>query len=109
VNPLQLWGPLLLEVRVADICAYLESKGWVRKPWKRPEMLWFEGPLEDGQPIMQLVPASEELADFQMRVGDLLLALSTIEGRTGPEVLQDIVNARKGQRPDGGQPAEERQ
>jgi hypothetical protein len=46
-------------VRVADLRAYLLSKGWRVKPFKRTEVVYFEGPPDDdGRPLVLLLPAS---------------------------------------------------
>ena len=60
-------------VRVADLLAYLLSKGWKIRPFKRPEVIYFEGPPDDdGRPLVLLLPASEKLRDYPLRVEETL-------------------------------------
>ena len=56
-------------------------------------MLLYEGPADDdGQPITQVVPASERFKDFLLRVEDLIGALSVIENRPAGDILLDMLN-----------------
>jgi len=48
-------------------------------------------PDDDGQPIVQLVPASEHLKDYPQRVEEIVSALSVIEQRPVEEILRNIV------------------
>jgi hypothetical protein len=82
---------LLDAVRVPDLQSYLLGKGWLHKPFPRPEVLLFEGPLADsGRPFVQLVPASEQLLDYRRAVEDISRSLSQLEGRPALDVLYDI-------------------
>jgi hypothetical protein len=84
--------PLVHQLRVRDICEYLNDRGWRTKPF-RPEALLFEGPPDDeGRPIVQLVPSSEQMPGFNLRSRELLHALSVIEGRPAEQILLDIVS-----------------
>lgn len=84
---------LIRAVRVADLRSYLLSKGWQPKPFKRSQVLYFEGPPDDeGKPLVQLVPATEQLRDYGERVENILAALSTIEERPADEILRNIVS-----------------
>lgn len=87
-----LYDPLINQVRVVDACHYLEQRGWVRRPFPRSEVILFEGPLDDdGVPVIQLVPASQVAPGYQLRVVELLRALSIIEDRPARRILLDIV------------------
>lgn len=86
--------PRMERVRVDDVRAYLEAHGWVQKPYPRPELLVFEGPLDDGgEPIVQVLPSSERLADYRLRVEELIASLSVLEDRPAVEVLGDLLSA----------------
>ena len=85
-------GSLAKAVKVSDLRAYLMSKGWRIKPFKRTQVIYFEGPPDDqGQPIVQLVPASEQLSDYSLRVEEIISTLSAIEERPKDEVFRSIV------------------
>jgi hypothetical protein len=87
--------PRIDRVRVADVQAYLEDRGWRLQPFPRPELLVFGGPLDDdGEPILQVLPSSESLRDYRMRLEDLIGALGIIEERPASDVLTDILAAR---------------
>jgi hypothetical protein len=84
--------PRIRSVRVADVQAYLLGHGWRLRPYPRPELLVFEGPPADnGEPIVQVLPSSEELADFRQRVLELIAALAVIEDRPAADVLTDVL------------------
>jgi hypothetical protein len=71
---------------------YLISNGWKQVPFKRPELLVFEGPCDDdGKPIIQVIPRSEHSSDFNMRARELVDALSVIEDRPASDVVRDIM------------------
>ncbi len=79
-------------VRVADMRAYLLSKGWKTKPFKRPQVIYFEGPLDDeGCPLVLLLPASEHLRDYPLRIEEILNTLTILEKRPAAEIVRNIV------------------
>ncbi len=87
-------------IHAEAIRAYLVSHGWQQVAFKRPELLVFEGPCDDdGKPIIQVIPRSEQSSDFDTRARELLDTLSVIENRPAADVLRDI-QAREGQQPE---------
>jgi hypothetical protein len=81
---------------------YLVSRGWKQTPFPKKELLVFVGPMDDyGQPIVQVIPRSEQAPDFVVRARELVTALSTIEDRPATEVVRDIM-ARRASRPKAG-------
>lgn len=91
-NPVWV-DPRLPLVRVAGVRSYLLSRGWHPQPYPRPELLVFEGPADDdGQPIVQVLPSSEQMRDFSMRVEEVIAALSILEDRPATNILSDILN-----------------
>jgi hypothetical protein len=79
-------------VRVADLRAYLLSKGWKIRPFKRPQAIYFEGPpADDGSPLILLIPASEQLRDYPLRIDEILNTLSILERRPQAEVVRNII------------------
>jgi hypothetical protein len=84
--------PRLRSVRVADVRKYLLAHDWKSKPYPRPELLVFEGPPDDnGEPIVQVLPSSEDFADYQLGLLELVTALAVIEDRPAVAVLDDIL------------------
>ncbi len=84
--------PRVGQVRVADVRSYLLSRGWRLRPYARPELLVFEGPTDDeGEPIVQVLPSSEEMQDYSMRVEELFAALGVIEERPAGDILADVL------------------
>jgi hypothetical protein len=62
------------------------------QPYPGPELLVFEGPTDDnGELIIQVLPSSERMPDYRMRLQNLIGALSIIEGRPAVEVLTDML------------------
>lgn len=90
----RVWvDPRLAQVRVEGIRAYLLGRGWRLQPYPGPELLVFEGPTDDdGQPIVQVLPSSEQMRDFSLRVEELIAALSILEDRPAADILSDILN-----------------
>jgi hypothetical protein len=79
-------------IRVADLRAYLVSKGWNAKPFKRSQVIYFEGPPDDdGRPLVLLVPASEQFRDYTLRIDEILNTLSILEKRPVAEIVRSLV------------------
>ena len=98
--------PRIDRVTVAGVRSYLLNKGWRLQPFPGPELLVFEGPKDDdGEPILQVLPSSEQLRDYRMRVENLIGALSLIEGRPAVDILNDMLASTQTtgavQHPDG--------
>jgi hypothetical protein len=84
--------PRIERVRVADVRDYLLNRGWRLQPYPGPELLVFEGPKDDdGEPIVQVLPSSERLKDYRMRLEDLIGALAVIEDRPAGDILTDML------------------
>ncbi len=85
-------GSSVSAVKVGDLRAYLLARGWRVRPFPKQELIYFEGPLDDeGRPIIQLVPSSEQLSDYPYRVQELISTLSAIEERPEVEIYRNIV------------------
>lgn len=71
---------------VQDIQTYLVDKGWQRQPrtWN-DALIWYN---TDGCEV--LVPSSDDLADTDLRVAEILSELTAIEGRPADEIAGDI-------------------
>jgi hypothetical protein len=99
--------PRIDRVTVDNVRSYLLNRGWHLQPFPGPELLVFEGPKDDeGEAIIQVLPSSERLRDYRMRVEDLIAALSVIEGRPAVAILNDMLsgtqtNGAGQQHPDG--------
>jgi len=89
----RVWvDPRLPLVRVAGVRSYLLDRGWRPQPYPGPELLVFEGPADDdGQPIVQVLPSSEQMRDFPLRLEELIAALSILEDRPPRDILSDIL------------------
>ncbi len=71
---------------VQDIQTYLLDTGWRRQPqtWNDAS-IWYN---PDGCEV--LVPSSDDLADTDLRVAEILSALTAVEGRPADEIAGDI-------------------
>jgi hypothetical protein len=84
--------PRVQQVKAAGVRSYLLERGWKLQTYPRPELLVFEGPLDDdGEEIIQVVPSSERMSDFRRRVEELIGALSVLEGRPAVAILEDML------------------
>ena len=84
--------PRARQVRVEQVRSYLLDHGWRLKPVPRPQLLVFEGPLDDdGNPNIQILPSSEKMLDYRMRVEELIGSLGVLEDRYAGDVMLDIL------------------
>jgi hypothetical protein len=92
MTPLNGTKTLEKVIRVGDLRAYLLSRGWKIKPFKRPQVVYFEGPPDDdGNPLVLLLPSSEQLRDYSLRIEEILQTLSVLEQRPAAEIGRNIV------------------
>ena len=57
--------PRIAQVTVSGARAYLLDHGWRPRPFPRPEVLVFEGPISDeGRPFVQILPSSDKFVDY---------------------------------------------
>jgi hypothetical protein len=84
--------PRLASVRVADVQAYLRSRGWKPVQADAPHVLVFQEPTvaEDG-PLYQWLPDSEQRRDYIQCIYELMAAIAEIEDRYAGDVLTDIL------------------
>jgi hypothetical protein len=91
--------PQIDRVKVSNVRDYLLNRGWRLRPFPGPELLVFEGPKDDdGSPIIQVLPSSEQLRDYRMQVEDMIGALSVIENRPAVEILNDMLSSTQANR-----------
>jgi hypothetical protein len=98
--------PRIDRVTVDQVRTYMQDHGWQLQPFPGPELLVFEGPKDDGEPIIQVLPSSERYRDYRMRLEELIGALSIMEDRPAVEILNDMLagapsNGATQQQPDG--------
>jgi hypothetical protein len=97
MNPWRWVDPRVEAVGVEDLQAYFRDRGWKLCPNPNASLLRFEGPLPDAGPAMiQVIPASEQLADYRQRVVELITTLSELENRHPVAILDDILASRRG-------------
>ena len=84
--------PRIDGVTVAGAREYLLDHGWRPRPFPRPEVLVFEGPMSDeGRPFVLILPGSDIFVDYRMRIEELIGALGAIENRPAVEGLMEIL------------------
>ena len=84
--------PRIDRVSVDQVRTYLLAHGWHLQPFPGPELLVFSGPNDDeGEPIVQVLPSSERMRDYRMRLEGLIGALSVIENRSAGDILTDVL------------------
>jgi hypothetical protein len=93
MNGMECWiDPRFEAVRVTQVQSYLFARGWEALPYPRSELLVFRGASDDaGQPILQILPAAETMADYRPRLVELITALAAIENRTAAAILDDML------------------
>src|SRR5436190_12226352 len=96
MNPWRWVDPRVEAVRVEDLQGYFRGRGWQLCPNPNANLLRFEGPLHEGGPsLIQVIPASEQFADFRQRVVELITTLSELENRHPVAILDDILAGRR--------------
>src|SRR4051812_46828694 len=84
--------PRMKTVKLADIRAYLARTGWRMQPYPRPETLVFAGPpANDGEPILVVLPSSDQATDYPLRLLEVVTTLADLEDRPAVEVLSDVL------------------
>jgi hypothetical protein len=84
--------PRLGTLRVADVRAYLERRGWKEVSPDRPHTLVFqEPPSGEGERLYQFVPDSEADADYFRRMVELITLLAFFEDRHPVQIIDDIL------------------
>jgi hypothetical protein len=101
----QVWVDARLPtVRVEGVRSYLLGRGWTLQPYPGPELLVFGGPTDDdGQPVVQVLPSSERMRDYPLRLEELIAALAVLEDRPTSDIVTDLLAAQ----PSNGAPAPE--
>jgi hypothetical protein len=93
LNGLRRWvDPRVMRVRVADVRAYLQHRGWAERPGPRPQQLVFEEPAGNPNgPAIVSLPSSEQFADYPQRILEVVTELAEMEDRYAVDVLDDIL------------------
>jgi hypothetical protein len=102
MNPWRWVDPRVSTVRVVDLKAYFTQHGWRLCAGGHPSLLRFEAPATSGPGLFQMVPGSEQVADYQQRVTELLTTLSEIEDRPPVAILEEILRSEAPQSEDNG-------
>jgi hypothetical protein len=101
MNPWRWVDPRVAAVSLAAVRAYLGHQGWEERPAPGGSLLRFEKKAgRNVAPLVQMLPASEQLADFRQRVTELITTMSELEDRHPVAILDDMLNAGQRQ-PDG--------
>jgi len=93
MNPWRWVDPRIQDVRVANVRAYFRRRGWRLEQNPNPNLLRFEQPAQGKEPpLFQMVPSSEEFADFRQRMAELITTLSELEDRHPVAILEEILS-----------------
>ena len=99
----ELWrwiDPRVESVRLPELRSYLLAHGWKLKSYPQPQVLVFEEPVAGNEePIVQLVPVSDQVREFRRSVIDVITSLSAVENRHPAAILDDILREAEPGRP----------
>jgi hypothetical protein len=85
--------PRIAQLLPAGVIAYLLSRGWTQTHDSNPQWLRFEFPSQNGKaPLSQVIPESDNIADFTQSMIYFLTTLSEIEDRHPVEILDNILH-----------------
>ncbi len=74
-----------------EMAAYLRAKGWRKEAdLDGKGSLWLQA-LADGEEFDVTLPLKHDLADYALRMGELLRTLAVVERRSELEVLRDVM------------------
>jgi hypothetical protein len=85
-------------LRVPEIVAYLEDRGWKELPPDRPGYRAFQEPggaAVEGRPVCQFVPTSDQ-EDLPLRMFELITGVAELEQRPASAVLDDVFRLSQG-------------
>jgi hypothetical protein len=106
----EMWrwvDPRVEKVRLDDLRAYLQKRGWRAKQVPQPQVLLYEEPVPETEtPRVQLLPASETSRDFRRCVIEVITSLSAVEERHPVTVLDEVLDSRGGASGPNGFPLE---
>lgn len=71
--------------------AYLLTHGWTLQSSDESGFICAGPLMDDGRPIIMVMPASRKAYDFPLRVADFFRRLSVLEERHPMEILQEML------------------
>src|SRR5690606_28245422 len=84
--------PILSKIHVSDVVLYLGAHGWrSNRDFPNDLLLVFEKKLQGNSELFLTLPRNEALADYQMRLADLVNQLSIIEKRPQDQIIADLL------------------
>ncbi len=89
--------PRVRGLRLQDVIAYLERRGWKQLPADRKGFLAFQEPggtEVDGHPVCQFAPDAEGYDNYGQLMFELLTGIAEFEGRQASDVIDDVVGQR---------------
>ncbi len=95
MNQIGNWiDPRIASVRVEDVRGYmLTARLETSTLSKAKRTAGFSGGMnDDGKPIIQILPSSEKLLDYEIRLEELIRSLSILEQRRTVEILDELLN-----------------
>ncbi len=105
MNPWRWVDPRIEKVQLSQVQRYFFNRGWIRVANPNPNLVRFEETKNGkGPPLIQMVPASEQAADYRQRIMELITTLSELENRHPVEVLNEILEQEIGETPFGKVP-----
>jgi hypothetical protein len=87
-----IWEELGVERPAPEqVRRYLVSHGWRERPYG-PELFVFERSFEGAdEPVVQILPSSQEMPAYPQRLLELLQTLSRLEDRLIRHILADVL------------------
>jgi hypothetical protein len=73
-----------------DLASYLRAKGWQQQPDRGQRASLWLWRTPGGDELDVLLPSTREVADYNIRVSEVLHALSIAEGRSELDVINDL-------------------
>lgn len=82
---------ILSSLRPSDLLAYVRSSEWRQVEELQKKAILF-GKTTNGSTSEVIIPLITDVADYAIRVGEVLSSLELVEGRSQEEILRDILS-----------------
>jgi hypothetical protein len=88
--------PRLMKLDLAQVEAYLHSRGWKRLEPDRPNVLVYAEPSGVAEPLVQFLPVNAVEKEFTQWMFDTIAGIAEFENRAATDVLTDILACPNG-------------
>jgi hypothetical protein len=82
----------LRQINPASVSIYLQQNGWHEQQQVEGRVAFWTKKIEDNEEVEISLPLDSKLADFHLRISEILQNLAIVEHRLPEEIFNDLVN-----------------